>query len=52
MIQEGALGDHSTSLWGWQDARRDYSRVHDQEIVPRALYLIVSLPPGMQRGRS
>jgi hypothetical protein len=46
MIQEGALGDHSTSVWGWQDARRDYSRVHDQEVMPRALYLIVSLSPG------
>jgi hypothetical protein len=45
MIQKGAVRDHSTSLWGWEDARRDHSRVHDQEVLPRALYLVVSLPP-------
>jgi hypothetical protein len=50
MIQESALGDHCTAVWGWQDTSGYYSRVHDQEVMPRALYLIVSLPPGKQHG--
>ena len=49
-VQESTIGDHCTSVWGWQDARRNYSRVHNQEVMPRALYLIVSLSPGRQHG--
>lgn len=45
MFQEGTLWDHRTTMWGWKDARWDHSRMHNQKVVPRALYLIVSLPP-------
>lgn len=46
MNQESPLGDHRTTMWGRQDTRGYHSRVHNQKVVPCALYLIVSLPPG------
>ena len=46
MFQEGPLGDHRTTMWGRKDARWDHSGMHNQKVVPRALYLIVSPPPG------
>ena len=49
--QESAFGDYRTTMWGRKDARGDHSRVHNQEVVPRALYLIVSLATWPQRGR-
>ena len=51
LIQESALGDYRTTMRGWKDARGDHGRVHNQEVVSRALYLIVSLATWPQRGR-
>jgi hypothetical protein len=42
--QTGALRNYSASMWCWKDARGHHGSVHDQKVVPRALYLVVSLP--------
>jgi hypothetical protein len=46
IIQAGTLWNNCASVWGWKDARGHHGSVHDQEIVPRALYLLVSSPTG------
>jgi hypothetical protein len=51
LIQESALGNYRIAMWGRKDARGYHSRVHNQEVVSRALYLIVSLATCPQHGR-
>lgn len=42
--QARAFRHHCAAVRGGQDARRDHGRVHDQEVVSRAVHLVVSRP--------